>query len=167
MSNVMKDKRTAYADLLRSTLQSFDAAYKVEERFRDLSQAGSAKARAEMMGDPVRYAEVLHRPAEAGGSDNRANSTRVRKDHRFRIMVYYEFDDKDSYSNSSQSTWDDIVAGDSGLIKTIEKQSTITGTSGKYSLMPLSDLDGGIIPIDQQAKLLTHMITFTQELRTI
>lgn len=145
----VRDKLVALHSLVETTLQAHDTNFKVYDRPRQLFLDAKSRAkRVSIMGDPIRYAEVLLdsvQPDEtpmttlADGRAIQALTTQAgRTIDRFTIEVLYEYEDGASLSASSYAEFLDAVVSKDGstksLIGKLRETSTIGGPTLQVSI---------------------------------
>lgn len=109
----MMSIRQVLADYIRHELQARNSNWTVSDRYRDVtSHRASRKARHNVMGDPERYAEVLHvnDVAENAHFDSLTAAHRQQgTPHRFMVNIWRLFEDADQVASSSQPEWDEAI----------------------------------------------------------
>lgn len=120
----LTDKLIVLGGLISDTLIVHDANWVVVTRPRAeyvLFRSRNRNDRTRIMGDPVRYCEVLYQQPVSSGDDMvMADGSQVYVTHRFSVDVFYEYADADTQGASSEDAWVDamesIVSGSEGLL---------------------------------------------------
>lgn len=172
--SVMTDKRDVLVSLMETVLQGFDANYVVVDRLRIATLIGANRnSRIEVMGENYTYCEVMYRSPLGEGIES-AGNTRNRRRHGFSVRVWYKYEDNDTYANSSQATWDNIVEGSlvsgaivvgtTGVMETIAKTSLISD----FPLFKPSNASSTEIFMDtDNEKDLAHYLEFNVEVGSV
>lgn len=157
-------ERQLLADIVETTLQAIDSNYRVEQRLRrETFDASSRQKRIEIMGTNTTYAEVLlDVPSFAR---NTASNKRRNRTSTFRVNVWYGYEDSDNFATSSQSVFDNIVSGESGLLITLaEKGYTEVGGEKFYIDDPVG-VSVSEVALSNDGKELAHYLTFGIDVR--
>lgn len=146
----MKQKREALATLIESTLNDVltdGTTFNVVQRFRQSVERGAGQKidRDLIMGNPVRYARVVHMgESPASEDDLTPYGHQVQVPHLFGVFIWFDYQDADSYEDSTQAVWDDLLesAGDlsaTGLLPTLRLTPFLEGEGtdpGAYCMQP-------------------------------
>lgn len=167
MANTMKIKRSLLKDFLLGVLQGFDASYTLEERLRmDTFKQDSRNDRIALMGENYTYGEVLHRIQPTPEGQRSAKSTTRNRHHTFEVFLWYKYQDADTLAQSSQDTWDDIVEGENGVIKSLEDKPYLQDGSGnQYVLSKPENISSYEVTMDTAPLELAHYLNFQIEVR--
>lgn len=175
----MKDKRAALAELVKDTLDALltDATeFVVEERFRGLLVDSADKAdRDDFMGKPVRYARVSHlgnddaavaaRLAGAGGAGREGLTFAgavAQTPHVFGVYVWFQYVDADTYLDSSQAAWDDLIEADAlGLLPVLRENGGIEAGGTVCHLLQPEDVFTPPEPLNLGDDDFVHYLQFT------
>lgn len=153
----MKAKRAALKSLVLTALQVHEASFKADERLRDVVLYGKSGAlRNKVMGNPVRYAAIIHRKRNPPAQEEEYDAQGKPKGwvDEFNIQVWYAFKDHASQEHSSTEKFDDIMFADStGLIDVLVDNVWV---SNAYDLSNPFSIETDIIPLDSTGKNLSH-----------
>jgi hypothetical protein len=145
IKGVIDDPDFNYADRLRR--ETFDSSTR-HQRLR-------------IMGDPVKYCEVLH----AGTGDIEQEDSlgmNVLDSDIFRVNLWMEYRDHDDYQSSSQYDFDRIVYGDDGIIRTLDSEP---GAVYPGFIWSIANVESLVVSLDEEGKELAHFLTFTITMR--
>lgn len=120
----VNDKLTALGAIISDQLELHDGNWVTRTRPRAdvvLFRATTRADRVRIMGDPVRYCEVLYeRPVEPEEEYVLASGEQHKTTHRFSVDVYFEYEDADTQAASSYAEWitamEDRTNGKEGLL---------------------------------------------------
>ena len=117
----MQAKRAALAAAVRELVEPHLPAshtLTVETRIRKALLGGAdARDRRRIMGDPICYVRIAYEGPGGPGSQS-VNAGDVPGAHRFRVMLWLEYEDADTHAGSSEALFDDVLEGtdtDDGL----------------------------------------------------
>lgn len=142
------DKRDKLFSEIESTLNAHRSGVQGHKHFRRLDQLqASRKARLDIMGDgsgTIWYFHVfpLSWVTEQESPAGPAQRTR----HDFHVQVLYEWEDSDSYSGSTQETWEQMMFSTSspiGLIEDLSDRSYVQTGGETTTIQPPQEMDGG------------------------
>lgn len=134
MTATMPQKRTALAAIVAAVLQAHDARFVVEDRIRAATLDGRDRAdRLDLMGDPVRYADVTY-AGEASETPN-LHGRPLQVGHLFRVSVWMLYADAPTYAASSQALWDAVLengpdADEPGLLTHFRTVPSLVASNG-------------------------------------
>lgn len=175
-----KLKVSKLASLIESTLQAHYADFRVLARhINDELLAESRKARNLLMGDPIKFGQVILTGADFVG-DNllRDSGAGFRVSHTFDVEILFEYFDAETDGNSSTFKFYELLENDStegniGLLTKMRETSSLTFTSSDSSAISegttlISDLGlpdnvemGNVVPVDTAGRERIHVCTFT------
>lgn len=160
----MKNKRIALRDWIKSILDEFGTIRITDRLRRATFDSVSRQERIRIMGEPTFYCEVLWVGIGDGTQiDSVGNS--VLDGHLFRVNLWYKYNDNDNYQASSQSTWDDMLEGENGLLKTIRDADIIPDQSELMYLYQPAEVSVSEVSLDASGDELAHFLTFTLSIR--
>lgn len=166
----VNDKWSALASLIETTLQVHDASWVVYTRRRaeyTLGRARNRNDRTRIMGDPVRYCEVIFQEPVFDEAMMLASGEQYFSAHRFSVDVYYEYADADAQADSSYDDWltamESVTSGSEGLMTKLRLTHSLTVGSNEVHLGNPSDdaILNAIIPLSGDGKERAHYTTFT------
>ena len=152
-----KEKRDALASFCESTLTAVKSGLEVSKRWRLPATPNASRAdRVGLMGDPAYYLEI-----HAGGSGSEDDQAIAQKvDHFFQVSLWLGYEDNDSYSRSSQSTWDNLVEGASGLLPKLRAEPRLQTASGPTStLWQPQSVTEDIVALSNRGQEKAHYLT--------
>lgn len=163
----MIQKRDKLLDEVTTTLNSHRSGIQSDKHFPDLDRTNmSRKARLERMGDStdtIWYCYVFPIDVQAVSEQTDSTADKVRQD--FEVGVYYEWSQSDSYSGSTQETWDQMMFATGspiGLWEHLVSLSVVSTANGERTVIkpPQSVRQGadifGITEMDSQGKEWAH-----------
>lgn len=156
-------QRQIVVDKLTPILKDIDPDYRVEQRVRrETFDASSRAKRLEILGDKTTYAEVLTSTPTFTG--RRSSNKTPNYNYAMRVNVWYGYHDAQSYDQSSQSIFDDIVH------KVLEGFSADGGTDREgvfyYIDEPYDASEPSLVSLSNDGKELAHYLTFRVNVRT-
>jgi hypothetical protein len=161
-------KLSALHSLVQTTLQAQDANFKVYDRPRQLELDMKSRAqRTRIMGDPIRYCEVLHDSVQADATPTTllASGKQIRTIQRFTIEMIVEYSDGANLAASSYKTFLDFLHSESastpGLVYKIRTTNTLTSGGEVVSLGNPDNVVTELIPVDNQNKEFVHYALIT------
>lgn len=175
-----KLKVSKLSSLIETTLKAHYANFNVLARHIDNELlAESRKARNLLMGDPIRFAQIIFTSANFVGDNLLRNSgAGFRVDHTFEVEILFEYFDSETDGNSSTFKFYELLENDStegsiGLLTKLRETPSLTFTSSDSSAISegttlTSDLGlpenvevGNVVPVDTAGRERIHVCTFT------
>lgn len=160
----MTDQRNDLTALILAKAQEHDATFKAEQRLREAVFRSTTVARRKaVMGDPVRYIQVMHIGHDAGTEtdaylDPSDNPTVTANDYE--VEVWYEYADDDTLADSSQAGFDSLMFGSNGIVPMLESYNWLSSDEPGVVSPPVVDvLD--VVQVDDDGRKFAHYCLLT------
>lgn len=112
-----REKHVALTDLCREILTALRSGLKSNARYRDVGTG--RRAQDDIIGDPAYYLETYFAPEGSSRTVSTLESAANEVAHSFQVSFWLEYEDADTYAQSSQSEYDRLVEGTDGLLPTL------------------------------------------------
>lgn len=156
----MIQRRDSLINRIKSIINDPDFNYADRLR-RETFDSSTRHQRLKIMGDPVKYCEILH----AGTGDIEQGDSlgmNVLDSDVFRVNLWMEYRDHAEYESSSQYDFDRIAYGDNGIIRTLDSVPEDVYPGFIWSIANVESL---VVSLDEEGKELAHFLTFTITIR--
>jgi hypothetical protein len=167
----MREKRQELSDYIQGIATANGITLNIEfrprEKFIDMD---SPKERNKVMGNPVRYVRIAHvgspngsdYPQSTNGRTTINNADRAAV-HEFRVFLYYEYQDNDSYNRSSQKEFEDLIEGSNGILPNLrEAQGFQKDGVYAFSSRPFNIVIPSLPrPLGNSERVYSHYLEFT------
>jgi len=112
-----REKQVALTDLSAEILTAIRSGLNRNARYRDVGTG--RRAQDEIIGDPCYYLETYFAPEGSSRTVSTLESAANEVAHSFQVSLWLEYEDADTYPQSSQSEYDELVEGTEGLLPTL------------------------------------------------
>jgi len=115
-----REKQVALTDLCAEILTNIRQGLSRNARYRDVGP--SRREQDKIMGDPVYYLETYFSAQQSSRTVETTQGAASEVAHGFQVSVWLEYEDGNTYQNSSQSTYENLIEGGAGLLPTLRGQ---------------------------------------------
>jgi len=164
-----RDKQEALTELCAEILTAVQPELSYNARYRDVGTGRDEQDR--IMGDPVYYLETYYAPDQTSRTVGTQQSAALEVAHAFQVSVWYEYEDADTYPDSSQAEYEELIEGTDGLLPTLrgkpEPQTPghpdVPDWPGELELEQPQQVTEPIVDLDNRGRL-AHLCRFQIEL---
>lgn len=167
------EKRDALFSEVETVLNAHRSDVQGQKYFRRLDRLQqSRKARLQVMGDPtdtIWYFRVFSLDAQVTSEQPDGTADKLR--HDFAVTVFYEWADSDSYSGSTQETWEEMMHATGspiGLFEHLAGMSQLQSGGSRSKVRPPEPIGQGDIfgirQLDSQGNEWAHVAEWRQAL---
>lgn len=163
MNATIKQKRRGLIRLLQGVLNGY-AQFNYAERLRKATfNSASRSDRVAVMGDPTAYCEVIWSGITGEGDQLDAVETNVLQSHNFRVNIWTQYRDAQTYDESSQAEFDELCED---VITAISETDLLPNDDGLIMLiLASSGLQATEVNLDNEGAELAHFLTFNISIR--
>jgi len=111
------EKQEALTELCDEILTAIRGGLKSNARYRKVGTGRSAQDK--IMGDPAYYLETYFAPDQSSRTVDTLEGAASEVVHNYQVSVWYEYDDADTYEQSSQKEYEQLIEGTNGLLPTL------------------------------------------------
>lgn len=144
-----RDKQTDLGSVITAGADNYETGLTTETHHRLASDFDvvNRRTRREVMGDPFYYAEIL--PSGSPTGNQLASGSASAVEHAFEVWLIYEFEESDTYSGSTQETFDNITEGLSpnGILPKLREESVRQVSGKNVTYREPTNIDKDILPL--------------------
>lgn len=159
----MTDQRNDLTALILAKAQEHDATFKAEQRLREaVFRSVSVARRKEVMGDPVRYIQVMHIDHDLDVNEEYLDVTDspTVEANVYEVEIWYQYEDNDTLANSSQAGFDALMFGANGIVPMLVSVNWLSSDEpGAIGSPDIEVID--IVQVDDKGRVYAHYALFT------